>query len=168
MRRRWRIAIAVGIAVLAAFPALALYGRERAWEHVAPADLGPVEFATLQRSGDPNDALAATPGALPRGLEAELSLPHFDAPPERVIAAVEARVALLDADAVLVASDGTTRRYVTRSRWMRFPDTTVIEAVPTDGGTALRAYARASVGKSDFGANRARLERWLGGLEVDE
>ena len=150
----------------AGFGALLLYGPERAWERVGPADLGPVNFAELDRSLSPNDALAASDGALPSGVTPDLRLPVFQAPPSRVIAAVEDRVRTLGTDVELVAKEGHTLRYVTRSRFMRFPDTTVIEAVPVDGGTAVRAYARATLGRSDFGANLARLERWLGGLDL--
>ena len=152
-----RLAVLVGLG----FVGLVLYGRERAWERIAPADLGAVRFDALVRSPTPNDALAATPAL---GLAADAALPLYDAPLAAVMAAIDARIAAEGAQ--VVASGPTSRRVVTRSRFMRFPDTTVIEAVPVEGGTALRAYARASVGHGDFGANAARLQRWLGGLAL--
>ncbi|WP_299374618.1 DUF1499 domain-containing protein [uncultured Tateyamaria sp.] len=47
--------------------------------------------------------------------------------------------------------------YVTRSRWIGFPDFTTVEY--RDG--LLRMYARLRFGRSDFGVNRERLQRLL-------
>ena len=49
--------------------------------------------------------------------------------------------------------------YVTRSKWMGFPDYTTVEA--REGQVAI--YARLRFGKSDLGVNRARVEGVLGG-----
>ena len=161
MKRRWKIAVAVIAVATAAFPALLLYGPERVWKRVGPADLGPVDFAALSRSTSPNDALAATPGILPERLRPDFELPTYSAPPATVLATIEKRIEALGDEAERVQAEGTALRYVTRSPTLRFPDTTVIEAIAMEQGTGVRAYARATVGKSDFGANRARLERWL-------
>ena len=45
--------------------------------------------------------------------------------------------------------------YETRSKWIGFPDYTTLEQ--EDG--RLRMFARLRFGRSDFGVNRARLER---------
>ena len=154
--------------VLLAFAALVLYGRERAWERVGPSDLGRVSFDALVRSPAPNDALLATPAL---GLNADAPLPLYRATPEAVMAAIDAVIAREGAQ--VVEAGPTLRRVVTRSPLMRFPDTTTIEAVPVEGGaangggTALRAYARATVGRSDFGANARRLRDWLGALPLE-
>ncbi|MEX0311330.1 MAG: DUF1499 domain-containing protein [Tateyamaria sp.] len=47
--------------------------------------------------------------------------------------------------------------YVTRSKWIGFPDYTTVEY--RDG--MLRMFARLRFGRSDFGVNRKRLERLL-------
>lgn len=47
--------------------------------------------------------------------------------------------------------------YVTRSKWIGFPDYTTIEY--SDG--VLKLHARLRFGRSDFGVNRERLERLL-------
>lgn len=143
------------------FAGLVLYGRERAWERVAPSDLGHASFDALVRSPVPNDALAMTPVL---GPGADVVLPLYDATPEAVMAAVDAVIAREGGE--VVHAGALTRRVVTRSRLMRFPDTNTIEAVPVAGGTALRAYARASVGRSDMGVNAARLAAWLGALPL--
>ena len=150
------------VALLAlGFAGLVLYGRERAWERVGPADLGRVDFAALVRSPTSNDALAATPAL---GLDADVVLPLYLAAPDEVMRAIDAVIAAEGGE--VVEATPTLRRIVTRSKVMRFPDTNTVEAVPVDGGTALRAYARATVGQSDFGANAERLRRWLGGLPL--
>ncbi|SMX50397.1 DUF1499 domain-containing protein [Maliponia aquimaris] len=50
--------------------------------------------------------------------------------------------------------------YITRSRWMGFPDYTTVK----DSGEVLELWARARFGQSDMGVNRARVEGWLGEL----
>lgn len=47
--------------------------------------------------------------------------------------------------------------YVTRSKWMGFPDYTTLQA--EDG--VIELYARARFGQSDMGVNRNRVEGWL-------
>ncbi len=50
--------------------------------------------------------------------------------------------------------------FVTRSKWIGFPDYTTVQSV--DG--QIRIYARLRFGQSDLGVNRARLEAWIGRL----
>ncbi len=50
--------------------------------------------------------------------------------------------------------------YVTRSRWMGFPDYTTVE----QDGDRLKLYARLRFGRSDFGVNMARVEDWIAQL----
>jgi hypothetical protein len=47
--------------------------------------------------------------------------------------------------------------YVTRSKVFGFPDYTTVRAA----GPQLELYGRSRFGKSDFGVNAARLDRWL-------
>lgn len=159
-----RLVTYMGIALVVATGAFLIYGPERTWALFAPADLGPVEFDSLVRRETPNDALAASSGLAE---DADVELPTYEADAASVMDAVDRRIAELGDEAELVAQSPTMRRFVTRSPVMRFPDTTVIEAVPMpEGRTGLRAYARASIGQSDLGANEARLRRWLLDLAV--
>lgn len=159
-----RLATAAVVVGVAGTGLAFLIGPERVWSRLGPTDLGPVDFAALMRSSTPNDALAATPGALPPGAgAADFALPRYRGASADVLAEVDA--AALAGGAERVGSDPTSRRYVTRSPRLRFPDTTVVQAVElADGTVGLRAYARASLGASDFGANANRLRRWLGAL----
>ncbi len=164
-RRRTLIITILGLIVLAVAVVLAV-GPERLWERFGPADLGDVEFATLVRRDQPNDALAC----LPEYCEAKIDIP---AP---VIAKPQADVFLAVQQALAgepgleqVAGDAAagTLRYVQRSKLMRFPDTISVQVMPASGGgSAVLLYSRSQLGKSDFGVNRARLERWIGLIQA--
>ncbi len=52
--------------------------------------------------------------------------------------------------------------YVTRSKWMAFPDYTTVQL--NDGQVEL--YARLRFGQSDMGTNKARVEGWLAQLDA--
>lgn len=52
--------------------------------------------------------------------------------------------------------------YVTRSRWMGFPDYTTVQAEGAD----LELFARLRFGQSDMGVNRERVEQWLSALRA--
>jgi uncharacterized protein DUF1499 len=76
----------------------------------------------------------------------------------QALARADAAVRALPRTKVLAGSVDEGRiTYVTRSAMFGFPDYTTIEY--SDG--LLRMYSRARFGSSDFGVNRARLERLL-------
>lgn len=52
--------------------------------------------------------------------------------------------------------------YVTRSKWMGFPDYTTVRA----DGAVLEVWARSRFGTSDLGVNRKRVEGWLTALRA--
>lgn len=155
-------AIVIGVPALAA-AAFFMVGREKTWLLIAgDPDLGPYDFDVLKRRKTPNDALMCSPGLCDE--KADGKLPVFDGPPETVMKKIEAKIGS-SGDILQRVDDGSNpayARYVTFTPLMRFPDTTDIQAVPLEGGkTGLRAYARAKLGKSDGGTNKARLKRWL-------
>lgn len=156
----WAAALLAG-SFLAAAAVLLTAGPERLWETFGPADLGDVDFATLQRRDTPNEALAC----LPEFCAAEADMPALiTAKPSgdlflsiQQALAQEPGVAQVDAD----AGQGTLR-YVQRSRLLGFPDTINVKVVPAlDGGSAVLLYSRSQIGRGDMGVNRARLERWI-------
>lgn len=51
--------------------------------------------------------------------------------------------------------------YVTRSKWIGFPDYTTVELQ----GQTIKMFARLRFGRSDLGVNRARLEGWIAQLK---
>ncbi len=67
-----------------------------------------------------------------------------------------------------VASDefGFSARYIQRTKIMRFPDTINVRIIDLgEGRSTIALYSRSQLGESDFGVNRARIERWLEKLE---
>lgn len=78
--------------------------------------------------------------------------------------------ALQRLDEIAMAEDRTTRlagtveegmiTYVSRSKWLGFPDYTTVR----QAGDRLEIHGRLRFGRSDFGVNRARLDRWIGKL----
>jgi hypothetical protein len=60
--------------------------------------------------------------------------------------------------------DAGRATYVTRSRWMGFPDYTTVQA----NGADLELWARLRFGQSDLGVNKARVEGWLAELQAGQ
>jgi uncharacterized protein (DUF1499 family) len=130
-----------------------------------PADLGPVEFETLERRASPNDALACPAGVCPG--ETDFVTPTYDVPGAR-LREIVAEVAAQDPRAELVYSGRweETDRYVVRTPLMRYPDTVTIRIYGAGPDRSqLAIYSRSQIGYSDMGANRARVARWLDEIE---
>lgn len=47
--------------------------------------------------------------------------------------------------------------YITRSKWMAFPDYTTVQ----QNGDEVEIYGRSRFGQSDMGVNRMRVDGWL-------
>lgn len=101
------IAIAVGLAVVAAAATVLLIGREVILERTfGPPDLGPYDFAKPTRTGKLNDALACPLGACP-GAGPTLPVPVFAVEPSALFGAIRdaltgdgvSRIAAEDANA---------------------------------------------------------------------
>ena len=146
--------------ILLAVTGFVTLGPAKLWAEFGPADLGAVDFATLQRRTTPNDALAC----LPEFCAASADIPALviARPVGEVFPAVQQAVAMeprlekVDAS----AAQGTLR-YVQRSEVMAFPDTINIKVAPmADGGSAVLIYSRSQIGKGDMGVNLARVKRW--------
>lgn len=128
-----------------------------------PPDLGPVDFPTLRRRSSPNDSLACPPDVCTA--PADMTVPDFPLDGERLRALVLAIAAEDGAEHVFASSTQPQDRYVARTRVMRFPDTIDVLIVERDAGRAtLALYSRSQIGRSDLGANRARLGRWIARL----
>lgn len=56
--------------------------------------------------------------------------------------------------------------YLTRSKWIGFPDYTSFRVYSTETGASFAAFARSRFGHSDLGVNRDRLERWIGAIDA--
>ena len=125
-------------------------------------EVKPVDFATLELSGKPNqylmcpaDLCVATPHAEP---------PVFAVPaPELAeawagVIAREPRVSRLVEDAAALQFD-----YVQRSALWRFPDIITARFIALSPETSTVAvFSRAIYGYGDLGVNRKRVTAWLG------
>ena len=129
MRRLLKFVVLIVIAAALLFAAaFVILGPERIWAQFGPADLGDVDFATLQRRDTPNDALACLPQFC--AAKADVPAPVFARPFGDVFLAIQNAVVhepgleQIDAD----AGQGTLR-FVQRSRLMGFPDTINVKVV---------------------------------------
>lgn len=154
----WIVAILLTLLIV-----LFAWDRDGFWTRLfGNPDLGDVKFATLARGKKPNEALACPPSFCP-DYRGQIETTSYALPPalllERLDDALhgEERVQRVDD-----GSDPLKRRYVTRSSLMRFPDTVSVEAFEADNGQSqIAMFARAQLGYSDMGANKARIEDWL-------
>jgi Protein of unknown function (DUF1499) len=161
------VAVILAILVIATAGTFLVLGPERLWRIVGPPDLGDVVFETLERRGTPNDALAC-PTGLCRA-RPDIVSPVFG------VGAVELRAAFVrvlgtDTRIEKLAADETRlqERYLQRTPLLGFPDTIVVRFMSAgEGRSTVALYSRSQVGRRDFGANRARLERWLARLATE-
>lgn len=158
------VAAAAAIAILAVF---FIAGPERIWALFGPADLGPVNFETLKRRTSPNDSLACPQNICTA--KSDVASPIFAVSAPELQKAF-AKVIASEPSVEQVASDdsGFTRRYVQRTKIMRFPDTIVVRFIDLgDGRSTIALYSRSQLGEGDFGVNHARIERWLDKLSKE-
>ncbi len=129
------------------------------------ADTEPVDFASLQLTGNPNQYLMCPIGICSAPAHAESAL--YEMSVEDLQARWEAmiegrkRVTVLDRDRT-----GRQVDYVQRSAVFRFPDVVTVRFIPLpDDRSTIAVYSRALYGKSDFGVNQERIEAWVAAME---
>ena len=124
-------------------------------------DVWHVDPTVAERTGKPNDALAAPEGFAEAGID--IVLTASNRPAGDMLAALD-RVARAEKRVEVVA--GSVEEgwitYVQRSALFGFPDYISVKAVENESGNGLVLWSRARYGYSDLGVNRERLERWLG------
>ncbi len=136
------------VAVLVALAALALVGYVR----LAP---NPPERWHV-------DPVAATPPATPNfHLIRPGEGPSFAMTPGALAARIDDVARDGGAERLAGSPEAGHVTYITRTRWIGFPDFTSIRVLPAEDGATVAAFTRARFGVSDMGANRARLEGWL-------
>ena len=142
------------------------FGIATWWERLAgPADLGAVDFATIQRSQTGNDALIC-PTGMCGSAATDGTAPIFRVPVTQLRDAVRV-IEVNDADVFALARDEAKvqDRYLARTAWLRFPDTISVRFVDLGGNrSTLALYSRSQIGASDFGVNKARLDDWINQL----
>ena len=126
------------------------------WVRLAPSD--PADWHV-----DPQAVTAPQTDnyALIRGEDAL----RFALPPADLAARLDAVARDWPRTELLAGSvDAGWMTYITRSRWMAFPDYTSLRIEPDGDGARLVAFARSRFGQSDFGVNAERLEAWTQAL----
>ncbi len=116
---------------------------------------------------DPVTAVPAHAGAAHKVLpDADPAAPVFGLGAGELARAFDA-VALADVRTRRVAGSPEDLHvtYVQRSRVLGFPDLVSVRFLDReDGGSTLAIFSRSRFGRSDFGVNRARVEKWLADL----
>lgn len=158
----------IAAAVILAVAAVLLIARERTWATIiGPADLGPVDFATLSRPATPNSWLVCPPGHC-RNYPTDAQPPVFNVPEAALQSAVQANWQQMPRTRIVASTTAGSGeiRFVQYSALLGFPDTISVQTIAIDEThSTLAAYSRSQVGKSDLGANRLRMEKWLAALK---
>lgn len=133
------------------------------WVRTAPDDPADwhVDPVKSGRTGRPNDALRGPVEG------ADGAAPVWAAEPDRLMAAFD-KVARAAPRTELLAGgpEAGLATYVQRSAVMGFPDYISVRALPVEGGATLAIWSRARYGHSDMGVNAARLDDWLGAIDL--
>lgn len=128
-----------------------------------PAMIDPL---TIERTGQPNDALVCPPDRCTA--EPDKPPPEFDLPANEVFEAwltvvkSEPRTTLIadDPDQLLVNVEQ-------RSRLFGFVDTISARVLPIgDARSSIAVYSRSNVGYWDLGVNKGRVDSWLEALRM--
>ncbi|MDA0203958.1 MAG: DUF1499 domain-containing protein [Acidobacteria bacterium] len=156
------------LALGAAYVALAaVQGRKQALALVfGSAQHEPVDFSTLKLKDTPNQYLLCPEGYCEA--PAHAVAPNFPVPVQELQDAWFELVAAQPSTRV-IASDEDARQFdiETLTPLVGFPDTITVRFLETpDGGSTMAIYSRSFYGKSDLGANKKRLDAWLGQLAV--
>ena len=152
-----RLLVWIAVILVIAFVALAVTMRGVSDE----AEMWHVDPATTERTGRPNDYLAAPDGTT-------------QAPTDRLFAPREmAKTDLLylfdalvrpQADVLAGSVDEGHITYVQRSAVLGFPDYITVKTVETEKGAGLIIWSRSRFGYSDLGVNKKRIDGWLASL----
>ena len=128
-------------------------------------EVAPVDFAALTPGDSPNRHLVCPPdfcaAAQPQAFSPVFEIPAADLRARwQAVVAARPRVRLLAESA-----DGLQFDYVARTARFRFPDIVTVRFVALGPAqSTLAVYSRSIYGRSDLGANRARVESWLAAL----
>jgi uncharacterized protein (DUF1499 family) len=163
----WSTILIIVAVIAAAVAIFFLVGPERVWALAGSPDLGPVKFETLERRKTPNDSLACPPGVC--SAKSDVEVPVFPLNVRGLLTAF-GKVASTEPDLEQVAADQPTLtfRYVQRTKIMRFPDTIVVRFFDLgEGQSTVALYSRSQLGRSDWGVNHARVQRWLEKLSAE-
>ncbi len=123
-----------------------------------------IDFATLELSDKPNQFLLC-PADLCGRAQAHLESPTFEMPLGDLRRAFTLLVkAEAGVETTLESPDGLN--FVVRTPLLRWPDWVTVQFIDLgEDRSTLAVYSRSVYGRSDFGANGARVARWLAQLK---
>ena len=159
------LAFLIGFAALwgVIFLVATTYGWEKVWPYFfGPADMGDVQFEELAKGPKPNQALVC-PDGICKDEDRDRTSPIYALTAAdlsaKFLTSLQSETSLERVDD---KSDPLRMRFIQRSRLMRYPDTIRIQFFAMGEKTStLALYSQSQIGTSDFGVNRARLNRWL-------
>ncbi len=123
----------------------------------------PLSFANLERTGRPNDALAAPEGFT--AAHADVVSPTYSVSAEALFEAAREVLAAEPRTRILaVFRDERQIALEQRSSLFGFRDSIWVQAVERKDGSSLLIYSRSNVGYWDLGVNRNRVETWLAAI----
>lgn len=140
------------------------FGALLALAGCGPVDAPLQDLRTVKRPDSPNSYLIC-----PKDLcaaKADEDGPIVSLTPEKVLVAA-LKVASQEENASTMEADVTLGQYVfvQRTRFLRFPDVVRVQAIGLpDGRTAVALYSHSVYGRYDFGANKARAQRWMAAI----
>lgn len=145
---------------------IAVLGTGYAWIQLVdhPPSVWHRDPTTITRSPHPNDYLAAPAGRLDQPIDRETAT--HPVPPDQLIGRFKA-IALAAPRTQVVAETPAEHllTVVQRTPIIGFPDYISARAISADGGSALVIWSRSRFGRSDFGVNADRVDRWLDEIE---
>jgi hypothetical protein len=131
-------------------------------------DLGRVDIRTMQRPASRSHALAA-PAGFWQGGTPDIETKPLTMPAAAAFERIEQALRLHGQSIKQVEStmtpDGEMRRYVLRTRWLRFPDTLTVLITNTPNNPGIALYSQNQIGSYDWGVNRTRIDTVLGALQ---
>ena len=156
------------LAIGAAYAAFAATkGRKEVLALVfGPVQREPVDFPTLKLKNTPNQYLVCPEGYCAD--PADTVAPNFSVAVQKLQDAWFELVTAQPSTRVITGDEAARQFDIeTLTPLVGFPDTLTVRFLEVpEGGSTLAVYSRSFYGKSDFGANKKRLDAWLAQLSA--
>ncbi|MEP3247180.1 MAG: DUF1499 domain-containing protein [Sneathiella sp.] len=129
-------------------------------------DVKPTNFQTLKFNPNPNQYLICPENTCIE--EKHDESPVFNVPVDRLQSTWKAMLAEQPNIEILrTSADSNSQDLVQRTRLVRYPDIVSVEfSKISETQSTLSVYSRSIYGRSDFGANKTRIDAWISRLKV--
>ncbi len=131
------------------------------WDRLlSSGDYKPTDFTKLTTSKNPNWYLVCPEGYCPDASKFKTALTYERSRDE--LAARLKDIVKAEENLLIRFEDEKSLDVVIRTPFMRWPDLVSIEFIELeDGKSSFALYSRSIYGRKDFGANKARVEKWV-------